>query len=275
MLFATFAPGPPRLLPSAFTAAARVRHAGHSKWHNTRFRKAKQDAVKNAAATRFSAAIRAAVAAGSELTVEDAIARAKQAGVTKDVIDRAVERSRNRGSLQEVLYEGTLGGGVIVLVEALTDNPRKTAPPLRHLFKEAGGALGASGSAAWAFERRGMLLYSEPATDALLEAAMDVGADDVIPAGEAGVEDESEEGEGAVVYCEPTSLAAVRTALAARGYAAREESRIYVPTGTPVALAEGPAREAAEEAIYALTELEDVEEVWHNLAPLQEGGGGG
>lgn len=266
MLAAASARG--RLLPSAAAAAACVRHAGHSKWHNTRFRKAKQDAVKNAAATRFSAAIRAAVAAGNELAVDDAISRAKQAGVTKDVIDRAVERSRNRGSLQEVLYEGTLGGGVIVLVEALTDNPRKTAPPLRHLFKEAGGALGASGSASWAFERRGVLLYEEPPTDALLEAAIDAGADDVTAAGEA---DGADGGEGAVVYCEPTSLAAVRAALAAKGYTAREESRIYAPTGALVALADGEVREAAEEALYALGELEDVEEVWHNLAPLPDG----
>jgi len=128
--------------------------------------------------------IRAAVATGSDLAVENAMVRAKAAGVTKEIIDRAVSRSRNRGSLAELLYEGSLGGGVLVLVETLTDNTRRTAGEVRHLFKEGGGALGVSGSGAWAFQRRGRLHYAATAGDSLLEAALDAGAEDVVDVGE-------------------------------------------------------------------------------------------
>ena len=122
--------------------------AGHSKWHNTRFRKARQDAVKLAVASKFAGMIRVAVGAGDEAGVADAVARAKKEGVTREVIERALETSRNREAYKEEMYEGSLAGGVLVLVEALTDNPRRTAPKVRHLFKEGGGALGAAGSAA-------------------------------------------------------------------------------------------------------------------------------
>eukprot|EP00967_Tisochrysis_lutea_P111771 scaffold176053_cov33-Tisochrysis_lutea.AAC.1 len=255
-----------RLLPAAFGIASCVRHAGHSKWHNTRFRKAKQDAVKNAAATRFSAAIRAAVATGNELAVEDAVDRAKQAGVTKDVIERALDRSRQRGSLTEVLYEGTLSGGIIVIAEALTDNPRRTAPQVRHILKEAGGSLGASGSSSWAFERRGRLVYAGVAGDSFLEAALDAGAEDV-------VEEADEDADAGVlesntaVYCAPSDLAGVRAALHSCGFQAREESLIYVPTGALVEPVDEEAREHIENTLDTLEELEDVEDVWHNLAP--------
>jgi len=239
--------------------------AGHSKWHNTRFRKARQDAVKLEVASKFAGMIRVAVGAGDEAGVADAVARAKKEGVTREVIERALETSRNREAYKEEMYEGSLAGGVLVLVEALTDNPRRTAPKVRHLFKEGGGALGAAGSAAWAFQRRGLLRVQGISSDneALIEAALEAGAQDVEEDSAAHLE--ADDGPCAAVFCEPNELAAVRATLSARGFEASEAAILFVPSTTAEPAA--GLREAAESALLALEEMEDVEGIWHNLAP--------
>ena len=252
--------------------------AGHSKYHNIRFRKAKQDAARDRLASRYQSLIKGAMKEGNAAMLDRIVKDAKKQGVRADVIDRALQRghARSSGNFTDILYEGNLELGVLVMVECLTDNPRRTAPEVRSVLTKAGGALGASGAAAWAFTRRGFLEYEAPAEEsareALLEAAMDAGAED-IDEGEAEVDDEEEGGGGSQtieVWTSPSELTAVRDAIAkATSFMPASEQLIYDVSGERIALGEQDF-EVAATALSKLEALEDVEHVYHNMKPRDE-----
>lgn len=252
--------------------------AGHSKYHNIRFRKAKQDAAKDRVASRFQSLIKGAMKDGNTALLDRIVKDAKKQGVRADVIDRALQRGRARssGTFSEILYEGNLELGVVVMIECLTDNPRRTAPEVRAVLTKAGGALGASGAAAWAFTRRGFLEYEAPAEgparEALIEAAMDAGAED-IDEGEAEVDEVDEGGSSSQtieVWTSPSELTAVRDAIAeATACRPASEQLIYDVSGERIALGEEDF-EVAATALSKLEALEDVEHVYHNMKPRDE-----
>ena len=126
-------------------------------------KKAKQDRAQALAVEKHVRMIRVAMRGGDEAEISRLCKQATKAGVSSAVIDRALERSRTRDSLQELLYEGTLPGGVCVLIEILTDNPKRTAPQVRHELSDGGGSLGAAGCAMWAFTRRALLEFQPEA----------------------------------------------------------------------------------------------------------------
>jgi transcriptional/translational regulatory protein YebC/TACO1 len=211
--------------------------------------------------------IKVAVQQDDETSVQRACKDALKAGVTKTVIDRILNRQRNRGQMEEVLYEGTLPGGVFVLIEALTDKKSRTAPEVRHALSEGGGALGGSATAAWAFDHRALLAFS--ASDAegqlqLIEEAMEVeGVEDVIegspavePPGDFVVE----------VWTSPSHMSTVRRALLDLGHRPIEEKMLYVPSGGTVVPDDDETHAHLESTLEALKDLDDVEEVWSNLA---------
>ena len=141
--------------------------------------------------------------------LRSAIQAAKAANVPKDVIDRAIKRAQggDAESYDEVRYEGYGPGGVAVIVEALTDNRNRTASSVRSTFSKYGGSLGETNSVSFQFNRVGSIRYPAAVADAdaVLEAAIDAGADDV------------ESGEEAhEILCAPDELDAVREALEAR-----------------------------------------------------------
>jgi transcriptional/translational regulatory protein YebC/TACO1 len=221
-------------------------------------RKAKLDKERDKITTRFARMIKVAVASGNEIRVEEACKDATRAGVRSAVIERILSRHRDRGGrLEEVLYEGTLPGGVCVLIEVLTDKKTRTAPDIRHVLSEGGGALGTSGSAAWAFNRRAVLSYapSDENVDDLLDGAM--GLD--------GVEDVADGVEGVEVWVEPGVVGSVRDALLAMGHASIGEQLLYVPSAAPVAIDDSDSLARIEETLETLRHHDDVEEVWHNV----------
>src|SRR5262245_64141116 len=121
----------------------------------------------------------------ANLSLQNAIEKARSYSMPKDNIDRAIAKGSGEGadgaSFETVVYEGYGPEGVAVLVEALTDNRNRTASDVRHLFTKHGGNLGATGAVAWQFERRGIVLVgaAEVDEDELMLAAAEAGADDV------------------------------------------------------------------------------------------------
>lgn len=225
--------------------------------------KVKADRLRNAISTKFVKLIRVAHRDGDETRLERFVKEAHKAGVSKAVTDRALDRMRNSaGIFEEMLYEGTLPGGICIIIEALTDKKSRTAQDLRHVLSEGGGALGASGVAVWAFERKAFLEYEEldaARRDALIEHAMDLEVDDVEVKEEEGAADGAE---SVRVWAAASKLTSLRAALG--GYTLINEQRCFVPTSAVELDAE--QREAHDQVVESLLALDDVEEVWTNVA---------
>ena len=162
--------------------------AGHSQFKNIMHRKGRQDAMKSKLFSKLAREITVAAKAGlpdpeMNARLRLAINNAKAQSMPKDNIDRAVKKGAglDAENYEEVRYEGYGPGGVAVIVEALTDNRNRTASNVRSYFTKAGGALGETGSVSFMFDRVGEILYPVKAgsADAVMEAAIEAGADDV------------------------------------------------------------------------------------------------
>jgi YebC/PmpR family DNA-binding regulatory protein len=235
--------------------------AGHSQFKNIMHRKGRQDAVKAKLFTRLQREIQVASKAGlpdpnANPRLRAAIQAAKAANMSKDTIDRAIKRGQggDAESYDEVRYEGYAPGGVAVIVEALTDNRNRTASAVRSSFGKYGGSLGETNSVSFQFNRIGQIRYpAEAATaDAMLEAAIEAGADDVT----------SSEG-GHEVYCAPDALAEVTKALEARFGEPRKSALVWKPQTTV------PVDDEAGERLLRLMEMledhDDVQNVYGNF----------
>ncbi|MDH5326342.1 MAG: YebC/PmpR family DNA-binding transcriptional regulator [Gammaproteobacteria bacterium] len=162
--------------------------AGHSKWHNIQHRKGAQDAKRGKLFTKLIREITVAARTGggdasSNPRLRAAIDKALSANMTRDTVDRAIKRGSGQldaDSYEEILYEGYGVNGVAVLVECLTDNRNRTVAEVRHAFNKYGGNLGTSGSVAYLFSKVGLLSYACGDEDAIMEAALEVGAEDVV-----------------------------------------------------------------------------------------------
>ena len=161
--------------------------SGHSKWANIRHRKASQDAKRGKLFAKLIREITAAARQGAEGAdnprLRMALDKARAANMGSDTVRRALERgsgSASAASLEEVSYEGYAPGGVAVLIEAITDNRKRTVAELRHVFSRHGGNLGTDGSVAYLFRRRTRLLFAPGADeDRIMEATLEAGAEDV------------------------------------------------------------------------------------------------
>jgi len=171
--------------------------AGHSKWANIQHRKRAQDARRGKLFTRLiKEIVVAAKAGGSDVdanaALRAAVDKAKTNSVPKDAIERAIKRGAGEldgSDYEEIRYEGYGPVGVAVIVDCLSDNRNRTVADVRHAFSKAGGNLGQSGSVAYLFASVGVLVYSpEHDEDAIMEAALEAGADDVIVADDGSIE---------------------------------------------------------------------------------------
>ena len=231
--------------------------AGHSKWANIRHKKGGKDAAKADQFQKLAKVIETSskLAGGdrSHPALASALSRAKDARMPKRTVDAAVTRGgadKTAGAgLEELVYEGTLPGGVGVIVDALSDNKNRTAGEVRATFKKHGGALGAPGSVAWGWSRVAELRptapeggFDEEARDRLFEAAVEAGADDVV--------DDA-------VFADPATVTAIRDALDAAGFVVEASDRIWIPEDR----VDAPPPHAALDALDA---LDDVSAVWHN-----------
>ncbi len=236
--------------------------AGHSHAKNVMHRKATQGAKRAQAFGKLIREITVSAKTGMpdpamNPRLRAAVKAALVANMTRDTIDRAIKRASTAGQgedYEEVRYEGYGPNGVAIIVEALTDNRNRTGGDLRSIFNKNGGALGETNSVAFQFERKGVLRYKpETATaDAMLEAAIEAGAEDV----------ESDE-EGHEVSCSVEDFAAVRDALEAK-FGQAEAAKLEWWPSTTIDLDEEKAREVLK-LVDALDDNDDVQNVYANF----------
>ena len=237
--------------------------AGHSKWANIQHRKGRQDEKRGKVWTRVIREIMvAARTGGADLSANPrlrlAIEKAKAVNLPADTVKRNIDKATGNlegVSYEEIRYEGYGVGGVALIVDTMTDNKVRTVAEVRHALSKHGGNLGTEGSVAFQFKHCGQLFFA-PGTseDAVMEAALEAGADDVLM-------DE----DGAVEVLTPTpAFEAVKAALDAAGLQAGMAEVTYRPEVT-IELNDDD-RLKMQKIIDALEELDDVQEVFHNAA---------
>jgi YebC/PmpR family DNA-binding regulatory protein len=237
--------------------------AGHSKWANIQHRKGRQDEKRGKVWTRVIREIMvAARTGGADLSANPrlrlAIEKAKAVNLPADTVKRNIDKATGNlegVNYEEIRYEGYGVGGVAVMVDTMTDNKVRTVAEVRHALSKHGGNLGTEGSVAFQFKHCGQLLLA-PGTseDAVMEAALDAGADDVLVDEDGAVE----------VLTSPTAFEAVKAALDGAGLAAGMAEVTYRPEVT-IELSDDD-RLKMQKIIDALEELDDVQEVFHNAA---------
>ena len=163
--------------------------AGHSQFKNIMHKKGKQDALRAKLFSKLGREITVAAKLGlpdpaMNARLRAAVIDARAENMPKDNIDRAIRKASGGDgeNYDEVRYEGYAPGGVAVIIEALTDNRNRTAGDIRSYFTKAGGALAETGAVSFMFDRVGLILFDEgvASDDAMLEAAIEAGADDVV-----------------------------------------------------------------------------------------------
>ena len=238
--------------------------SGHSKWSTIKHKKGAADAKRGQLFTKLSKAIIVAAKEGGpdpagNLSLQNAIEKAKSYSMPKDTIERAIARGAgtdaDAAAYETIVYEGYGPEGVAVLVEALTDNRNRTASDVRHLFTKNGGNLGTTGAVAWLFERRGIVLVDAAGVD----------EDELtLAAAEGGAEDVELDGTVYEVSSAPEDLAAVRQAIEDAGIKVESAELSMVPK-TTVEVAEEPSAKKLIRLIEALEENDDIQGVYANF----------
>lgn len=236
--------------------------AGHSKWANIKHRKGRQDAKRGKIFTKLIRELTVAAKHGGPIPGDNprlrlAVDKALTANMSRDVIDRAIARGAGNNeadNMVELSYEGYAPSGVAIIVEAMTDNRNRTAAAVRHAFTKCGGNLGTDGSVAYMFDRKGQISFAAGVNeDALMEAALEAGADDV------ELDDEG----AALVSTSFAEFHAVNEALAAAGFKGEEADIAMIPSiSAPIADLE--TAQKVLKLIDMLEDLDDVQNVYHN-----------
>ena len=230
--------------------------SGHSKWSTIKRKKGAIDSKRGKIFTKLIKEITLAARLGGgdldgNARLRSAILAAKEENMPKDNIDRAVKKGTGElgggAAYEEVTYEGYGPGGVAVIVEVMTDNKNRTVAEIRHIFSKHGGNLGENGCVAWMFDKKGTILLDKKtvAEDALLEAALEAGADDV--------RDQGSEWE---VITDPAAFEAVRKAIGQKGWKHLEAGVGMIPQNT---IRLEAAR--AEQMLRLMEKLEDNDDV--------------
>lgn len=234
--------------------------AGHSKWANIKHRKERQDNKRGKIFTKLIRELTVAAKQGGvpadNPRLRLAVDKALSANMTRDTIDRAIARGvggADGDNVEELAYEGYAPNGVAVFVEAMTDNRNRTAAEVRHAFNKHGGNLGTDGSVAYLFERKGQMCYA-PGVDeeALMDAALELGADDIVINDDGSIE----------VLTTFADFIRVNEALTAAGFVAEQAEVTMIPSMTAELDLEGA--EKVMRLIDALEDLDDVQNVYSN-----------
>lgn len=236
--------------------------AGHSKWANIKHRKGAQDAKRGKIFTKLIREISVA-AKGSgggdpanNPSLRTAIDKALGANMKRDTIDNTIKKAIGAVDgvvYEEVRYEGYGPGGTAVMVNCLTDNRNRTVADVRHAFSKAGGNLGTDGSVAYLFRKVGIISYSnEVDEDAVMEAAMDAGAEDVVTNDDGSVD----------VFTTPEDYLTVKEAMLAAGLEP-ENAEVTMHADVKTEL-DADAAEKMMRLIDRLEDLDDVQDVYSN-----------
>src|SRR5580692_7728517 len=235
--------------------------AGHSQFKNIMHRKGRQDAVKSKLFGKLAREITVSAKMGlpdptMNARLRAAIIAARAENMSKDSIERAIKKATGSEaeSYDEIRYEGYGPGGVAVIVEVLTDNRNRTAGEVRSIFTKSGGNLAETGAVSFMFDHLGVVEYDAKVAspDAMLEAAIEAGAEDVV-SGEGGHE----------IYTTLDQLAAVGKALEAKFGEPRKTALTWKPQNTVEV--DDEQGETVVKLIESLNEQDDVQNVYANF----------
>jgi YebC/PmpR family DNA-binding regulatory protein len=238
--------------------------SGHNKWSSIKHKKGKTDAARGRAFTKVTRELITAARIGGgdpggNSRLRAAIAAARAVNMPNDSIQRSIKKGTGElegASYEEAVYEGYGPNGVAVLVKVLTDNRNRTVADLRHIFSKHNGNLGEAGCVSWMFGTKGTILVPKEAVDeeALIEAALETGADDVVN------DPEAHEYE---VRCDPEAFENMKKEVEERGVRITAAEVAMVPQ-TTVHL-EGKAADQMLRLMSALEDSDDVQNVWANF----------
>ncbi len=236
--------------------------SGHSKWNNIKRKKEKTDAQKAKVFTKIGREMSVVIREGgadpaNNTKLRDLIAKAKSLNVPNDNINRVIKRAQGgeKDDYEKIVYEGYGPCGIAVMVETLTDNRNRTAANMRHYFDKYGGNLGQSGSVAFQFNQKGVLVLESEDFDeeALMEDVFEAGAEDF------DLDD---------TVCEVTTasqdLQSVRSALALKNYNVVSAELEQVPESRIEITGEDNIKNFSR-LLSHLEEDEDVQEIWYNI----------
>jgi len=235
--------------------------AGHSQFKNIMHRKGKQDKVRSKLFSKLGREITVAAKLGlpdpaMNPRLRAAIIEARAENMPKDNIERAIKKAAGADTenYDEIRYEGYGPGGVAVIVEALTDNRNRTAGDVRAVFSKAGGNLAETGAVSFMFDRVGVVAFDAAvaSADAMLEAAIEAGADDV-----------TSNDDGHQVFTTQESLRDVAKALEAKFGEPKKAAMIWKPQNT-IAV-DDEAGEKLVKLIDTLDDHDDVQNVYANF----------
>ena len=225
-------------------------------------RKNAQDAKRGKVFTKLIRELAVAARAGgsdpkANPRLRTAVDKALSMNMSREVIDRAVKKATGElegVEYEEIRYEGYAPGGIAVIVDCMTDNKVRTVADVRHAFSKNGGNLGTDGSVAFMFKKLGVLAFPGGVDeDAVTNAAIEAGADDVIVYPEDGAID---------VVTAPDSFQAVKDAMAAAGFVP-EQAEVTLRADNDVAVA-GDTAESVRKLLDMLEDMDDVQNVYHN-----------
>lgn len=235
--------------------------SGHSKWKKIKRKKGVSDAKKGKVFSKVIREITVAARLGGadpdgNPRLRLAMDKAREANMPSDNVQRAIQKGTGGGDavpLEEFVLEGYGPGGVALLVEAMSDNHKRTVAEVRHDFTKWGGNLGEAGCVGWMFTRRGVLSFPKGIAE---ETLMDIAL-------EAGAEDMKTTEDGFEVYTPPNAIDKVRAACEQKGLKATEASFQMIPQNT-IHL-EGADAERMLNLMEALEDLDDVQTVHANF----------
>ena len=232
--------------------------SGHNRWSSIKHKKGAADAKRGKIFTKIIKEITVAARMGGgdptgNPRLRHAIDEAKAANMPGDNVTRAIKKGTGElegVSYEEITYEGVGPSGTLYLIEALTDNRNRTNPELRKIFERHNGTMGAPGSAAWAFEGKGLIFVGkEAAEEQLFEAAVGAGAENV-----------EDVGDRWMVTTEKTSLEEVRVAIGKAGLKVVSAELSKLPKNKKNV--EGREAEVCMNLVEQLDDHDDVQKVY-------------
>ncbi|MFA1714925.1 YebC/PmpR family DNA-binding transcriptional regulator [Peribacillus frigoritolerans] len=232
------------------------------KWNNIKEKKASKDANTSRIYAKFGREIYVVAKQGepdpeSNQALRVVLERAKTYNVPRAIIDRAIEKAKggSEENYDELRYEGFGPNGSMVIVDALTNNVNRTASDVRAAFGKNGGNMGVSGSVAYMFDATAVIGIEGKTADDVLELLMEADVD---------VRDIIEEEESVIVYAEPEQFHAVQQAFKDAGISDFTVAELTMLAQNDLTLPED-AQAQFEKMVDALEDLEDVQQVYHNV----------
>lgn len=232
------------------------------KWNNIKEKKAQKDKNTSRIYAKFGKEIYVAAKSGepdpeSNQTLRLTLERAKTYSVPNHIIEKAIEKAKGAGeeNYDHLRYEGFGPSGSMIIVDALTNNVNRTASDVRAAFGKNGGNMGVSGSVAYMFDHTAVFGFEGYSADDILEQLMEQEIDVRDVVGEEGL---------TIVYAEPEQFAQVQDALKAYGVEEFKVAEFEMLPQSDVELS-AEDQEVFEKLIDALEDLEDVQNVFHNV----------